>query len=154
MKKCRNKLGYILVYHQGKQVLEHRMIIQAAIGRKLSKDEDVHHINEIRDDNRIENLQIMSKSDHTRHHNKFKQRKKQTPRPEATTQGLEWICIISGYRKHIVGKCIECKKLFWHRKDNPTRLCNPTCQEKYTGNGKNLKKKYGHLGPKARCNKI
>jgi len=34
------------------------------VGRKLSFNEVVHHINNIRTDNRIENLQLMDRSEH------------------------------------------------------------------------------------------
>jgi hypothetical protein len=35
----------------------------------LKKDYDVHHINEIKSDNRLENLQVLTRSEHTKLHN-------------------------------------------------------------------------------------
>jgi len=49
-------------------VLEHRVLIEAKIGRLLERDEQVHHINEAKDCNDIDNLQLMSISEHSRLH--------------------------------------------------------------------------------------
>ena len=43
-------------------ILKHRCVMQQCIGRPLLGHEDVHHKNGIRDDNRIENLELWSSS--------------------------------------------------------------------------------------------
>jgi Zn-finger nucleic acid-binding protein len=53
-------------------VAEHRLVMEKHIGRYLTKDEIVHHINEDTRDNKIENLQIMTAGEHSRHHRRKK----------------------------------------------------------------------------------
>lgn len=47
---------------------EHRFVMQNHLGRKLLQNECVHHINGNTRDNRLENLQIMTRSEHTKYH--------------------------------------------------------------------------------------
>lgn len=44
----------------GKRAFEHRLVIEQMLGRPLRRDENIHHINGVRDDNRLENLELWS----------------------------------------------------------------------------------------------
>ena len=67
--QCLSSNGYrLLLVSIGKYEPEHRIEMEKHIGRKLRKEEIVHHVNRNRLDNRIENLEIMTPGEHSRLH--------------------------------------------------------------------------------------
>ena len=71
------KDGYIKVYcpdhpaaTKDGYVMKHRLVMELEIGRYLTGDEAVHHVNHNRADNRLENLRLMTKHDHMSMHMK------------------------------------------------------------------------------------
>lgn len=74
--------GYVIVrvskdHHRGfgspkcthAYAYEHDIVMESAIGRRLEPNEVVHHINEIKTDNRVKNLKIKTASQHITDHN-------------------------------------------------------------------------------------
>lgn len=60
--------GYHISSYQGEKLRTHRLIMEKYLGRKLNKDEVVHHIDENKLNNSINNLIVMSDVEHRRYH--------------------------------------------------------------------------------------
>ena len=64
----RHKTGYVLVYApdhpKGPRVRRSLLVVEAALGRHLAPGEVVHHENGVKDDDRLENLRVMTAAAH------------------------------------------------------------------------------------------
>ena len=60
--------NYKAIKVNGKKIDEHRYIMEQYLGRKLARDEVVHHKDGNKANNDIENLELTILSEHTRQH--------------------------------------------------------------------------------------
>lgn len=87
---------------------EHQLIAEWVAGRELSSDECVHHINFVKNDNRPENLRIMTNSDHNSYHAMLNNGIKWAP------ENYEWI---ESFKK---------RHAEWMRDNTPTKRSDVT----------------------------
>ena len=78
MKSKISNSGYVMLYFpehpyaRKNWVYEHRVIVECKIGRILKPGECIHHINEIKTDNNINNLMLFSnQAKHSSFHKKI-----------------------------------------------------------------------------------
>lgn len=65
------KDGYTYIYVEGQgSVKEHIYIMEQKLGRKLNKNECVHHIDHNKSNNSIDNLMLLTRSEHSKLHRK------------------------------------------------------------------------------------
>ena len=96
-------------------VLEHRIVMENHLGRLLDPSEVVHHINECKKDNRVENLEILTSSEHAKHH------------------------MLQHGRKMVELKCPECNQIFvierrqsYLAKNGEYTCCSRSCRGRFS----------------------
>ena len=115
------KNGYLTICIGNKKRYVHRLIIEEYLGRKLKPNEQVHHINGIKTDNRIENLKVISLKEHQKLH------------AIKNNLGKDRVGIepINKTKKDIQNKIIELRKNGYLLREicNITKLSYPTVQK-------------------------
>lgn len=112
--------AYVVHYDDGHKttLLEHRLVMERKLGRRLSRDEVVHHKDGDKRNNRLSNLELTTRSAHAKAHAE--------ERPSAETVSLQ---------------CAECgrrfKRLARHERHNRRQgkhgpFCGRSCGAKYS----------------------
>jgi len=86
--KYTNKRGYVKIKIDGVYISEHIYISEKKIGRKLNKNEVVHHIDGITDNNAEDNLIVLDRRYHSSLHNAGKIRTEATKKLSTAISGI------------------------------------------------------------------
>lgn len=109
--------------YQGKYCYEHHYIYWKHTGKLVKQNENIHHINRNRRDNRFNNFELMTKTEHTIRHMPDRNQKKVKP----------IICICKTCKK---GYPVYPSKYRWKIKNKKKFFCSRPCIGKSIGIGR------------------
>lgn len=131
--KSHNKV-YMLIKVDGVWVSEHRYVMEQKLGRKLARNEHVHHIDEDTLNNVEDNLELISPRKHMLHHNPGK--KPVRPYMQCERCGA-YIAQSLGkrycsekcrfYATHVTRTCALCGKRFITYRSIKKKFCSRAC---------------------------
>jgi hypothetical protein len=105
---------YIKIYDGGRLKYEHVVIMERLLERPLLKGETIHHINGIKNDNRIENLFVCSREQHDKAH------------------GMKTVSLYRLHPHWVPKDCVKCGITFYGspRTMKDRKRCSVSCKPK------------------------
>lgn len=140
--------GYILVStKRGQWLREHRVIMERVIGRPLSRQEVVDHINGVRHDNRRENLRVRIWSKHAKEHLNEQWGTAQRLRPQPKPRlGANYDPARKGFRTVPIGsKCMHGSGYIQVKTPSGWKLEHRLVMERILGRGLSRQEVVDHI---------